>query len=312
MTKILITGSAGFIGSSLAEKLHEVGGNELVLVDDFSTGLRSNLPDGDGITFVNADANQQQSMRGIFEEHRPDYVYHYAAVVGVERTLENPLDVLNDIQGFKVILDLCVEFDVQKVLYASSSEVYGEPVEVPLHEETSPLNAKLPYAVVKNIGECYVRSYNQVYGLPYTIFRFFNTYGPRQSADFVMSRFIDAALKGDPITVYGDGQQSRTFGYIDDNVDTTILSMTHPEAENTVVNIGSDVPTTVLKLAEMVVARTGSNSKIVHLPALKEGDMTRRQPDNSKMRQILGRELTPLEAGMDKVIKHKRDQLGIN
>jgi UDP-glucose 4-epimerase len=110
-----------------------------------------------------------------------DYVFHYAAVVGVKRTLENPVLVLEDLQGIRNVLTLCKNTGVKRVFYASSSEVYGEPVHLPQHEHNTPLNSRLPYAVVKNAGESFCRSYFQEYGLEYTIFRFFNTYGPKQS-----------------------------------------------------------------------------------------------------------------------------------
>jgi UDP-glucose 4-epimerase len=177
---------------------------------------------------------------------------------------------------------------------------------VPQNEETTPLNSRLPYAIVKNMGEAFLRSYKQEYGLDYTIFRFFNTFGPRQDPVFVMSKFMDMALRGDDLTVYGDGKQSRTYCYIADNVDATINAITDKSTINEVINIGNDVETTAKELAEKIVKLTGSKSKVVHMPALKEGDMTRRQPDVTKMKTLLGRDFTPLEDGMKKVIAYKK------
>ena len=148
-----------------------------------------------------------------------DYVFHYAAVVGVKRTTDNPVMVLRDLDGIKNVLDLCKNTGVKRIFFSSSSEVYGEPVELPQNEETTPLNSRLPYAVVKNVGESFCRSYQKEFGLDYTIFRFFNTYGSKQSTDFVISKFLNAALSNAPITVYGNGQQNRTFCYIDDNTE---------------------------------------------------------------------------------------------
>ena len=151
-----------------------------------------------------------------------DYVFHYAAVVGVKRTQENPIMVLNDIEGIKNVLQLSKNSSVKRVFFSSSSEVYGEPVELPQNEETTPLNSRVPYAIVKNVGESFFRSYFKSYGLPYTIFRFFNTYGPNQSEDFVIAKFLKSALINEDITIYGDGSQTRTFCYVDDNINTCI------------------------------------------------------------------------------------------
>src|SRR5437588_12842334 len=121
--------------------------------------------------------------------------------------------VLDDIKGIQNVLHLAKNTGVKRVFFSSSSEVYGEPVEFPQNEFTTPLNSRLPYAVVKNVGEAFLRSYKQEFDLDYTIFRFFNTYGPKQSSDFVMTKFIKAALANDRITIYGDGSQTRTFCY---------------------------------------------------------------------------------------------------
>ena len=232
-----------------------------------------------------------------------DYVFHYAAVVGVQRTLAHPVMVLNDIQGIQNILKLSKNTGVQRVFFASSSEVYGEPTTLPQNEYTTPLNSRLPYAVVKNVGEAFCRSYKTEYDLDYTIFRFFNTYGPKQSTDFVMSRFIHLALKNEDITIYGDGSQKRTFCYIDDNITATTRALYDDFYVNDTVNIGSDVEISVLELAKAIVKITKSKSKIVHMPPLKEGDMLRRVPDVSKMKKLLGKKILPMENGIRKVIE---------
>jgi UDP-glucose 4-epimerase len=156
---------------------------------------------------------------------------------------------------------------------------------------------------VKNVGEAFFRSYKQEHDLDYTIFRFFNTYGPKQSVDFVMSKFYQAAIKNEDITVYGEGDQTRTFCYIDDNIETTINCLENNLAVNDTLNIGHDKVITILELAKLIIKKTNSSSKIIHLPALEEGDMTRRQPDNSKMKAILNKPLISLEDGLDNVIE---------
>jgi UDP-glucose 4-epimerase len=304
--KILITGGAGFIGSSLAEYLLEKTTAEVVVVDNFLTGRKENLPHSDRFRFINADANESDAIASIFQTFGFDYVFHYAAVVGVKRTLDNPVMVLDDLQGIRNVLTLCKNTGVKRVFYASSSEVYGEPVHMPQHEHTTPLNSRLPYAVVKNAGESFCRSYYQEYGLEYTIFRFFNTYGPKQSPDFVVSRFIDAALENKPFTIYGDGLQTRTFCYVTDNLEATMNCLLKNMFIDDVVNIGNDQELSVLELAGTIKSITGSKSEIVHLPPLAEGDMTRRQPDIGKMRQLLNRPHTSLEEGIKKIIDLRR------
>jgi nucleoside-diphosphate-sugar epimerase len=306
MVKILITGGAGFIPSSLADKLLQRGDCQVVLVDNFLTGKQENIPVHPDCKFIKCDANNYSDIAAIMTAYKFDYVFHYAAVVGVLRTLDNPVMVLRDIEGIRNILDLCKNTGVKRVFYSSSSEVYGEPVVLPQHEYTTPLNSRLPYAVVKNIGEAFCRSYHQEYGLDFTIFRFFNTYGPKQSPDFVMSKFLKAALAGQDITIYGDGSQSRTFCYIDDNIDACLKTLYDEQYKNEVYNIGSDVVISIRELAETIIDITGSSSQIIYLPPLKDGDMTRRQPDNEKMRELLGRDLLPYREGIEKVLSHWR------
>lgn len=305
-SKILITGGAGFIGSSLADYLLGKSNAQVVVVDNYLTGRQQNLPVSDRFRFIKADANDFNDISSIFQTFGFDYVFHYAAVVGVKRTLENPVMVLDDLQGIRNVLTLCKNTGVKRVFYASSSEVYGEPVHLPQHEHTTPLNSRLPYAVVKNAGESFCRSYYQEYGLEYTIFRFFNTYGPKQSPDFVVSRFINAALENKPITIYGDGQQTRTFCYIDDHLEATVNCLLHKKFIDDVVNIGNDQEISVLELAQVIKTITNSTSEIIHLPALPEGDMTRRQPDIEKMQCLLNRPFTSLEEGLKKIIDARK------
>lgn len=303
---VLITGAAGNIGSALTASLLAREAYSVVAVDNLTTGARHKLPaHGDSFRFIKADVNNHAEISSVFHADRFAYVFHLAAVVGVQRTLANPLLVLADIEGIRNILSLCRHCGVGRVFYSSSSEVYGEPVSLPQHEETTPLNSRLPYAIVKNLGEAYCRSYFAEHGLPYTIFRFFNTYGPHQSEEFVVPRFLAAALRGESITVHGDGNQTRTFCYVDDNVDTMIACLEKDLFINDVLNVGSDVEYRVIDLAGLILRLTGSSSLVQHLPALKEGDMTRRKPDISRMKQVLGRSLVPVEDGIRKLIEFK-------
>jgi UDP-glucose 4-epimerase len=303
-TTILITGGAGNVASSLATKLAMNNKYHIIIVDNLLTGSLQKVPKSDNVSFYEIDVNDSNKLRPIFEKYAIHYVFHYAAVVGVQRTLDNPLMVFNDIDGIKNILELSKDYRVKRVFYSSSSEVYGEPFEIPQNEQTTPLNSRLPYAIVKNLGEAMFKAYQKEFDLPYTIFRFFNTYGPNQSEDFVVPRFIKMALKNEPITIYGDGSQTRTFCYIDDNIDTCIKIFESDLCINDVVNIGNDYEMSIKQLAEMVIKTTKSSSTIKHLPALKDGDMSRRCPDSSKMKSILQREFIDLETGIRKLIIH--------
>ncbi len=304
--KILITGGAGFIPSCLAEKLAEKPENNIVIVDNFLTGRAEKIPVSkhNNIKFIKCDVNDFKDISSVFYAYGFDYVFHYAAMVGVLRTQENPVSVLEDISGIKNVLNLSKNTGVKRIYFSSSSEVYGEPVEFPQNEHTTPLNSRLPYAIVKNVGESYLKSYKQEFDLDYTIFRFFNTYGPKQSKDFVVSKFISAALNNRDITIYGDGSQTRTFCFIDDNITATTNAFYQNKYVNDVVNIGGDIEISILELAKLIVKLTGSTSKIVHVPALKEGDMTRRKPDVTKMKQLLHRDNVTLEEGLKKVLQN--------
>jgi UDP-glucose 4-epimerase len=279
-----------------------------VVVDNLSTGYLSKLPSTEFINwkFIKADVNNLSDISSVMLSHNFDYVFHFAAVVGVTRTQEHPIDVLSDIDGIKNILNLSKNSSVKHVYFASSSEVYGEPVELPQHEHRTPLNSRVPYAVVKNVGECFFRSYWQTYQLPYTIFRFFNTYGPNQSTDFVVARFLAIALQNKDIFIYGDGSQTRTFTYVDDTVLVCSKIFNENLLVNDVINIGNDELMTVKDLADLTIKLTNSRSKINFLPPLKEGDMTRRQPDNKRMREILDKKLINIEEGISKMMLDAR------
>lgn len=292
------------MGSALVKGLLKDSQNYVVIADNLVTGSTDKLPEeSDSWSFVKCDVNNYKDISEIMQSNSFDYVFHYAALVGVQRTQAHPLMVLNDIDGIKNILSLAKNTSVKRVFYSSSSEVYGEPVEIPQHEERTPLNSRVPYAVVKNVGESFFKTYHQEFGMNYTIFRFFNTYGPDQSEDFVISRFLRMALNGQDITIYGDGEQTRTFCYVDDNVEATLKAFYNDLFVNDTVNIGGDRIYTINELAKLIIELTDSKSKIVYLPPLEEGDMTRRQPDNSKMKQVLGRELIDIPEGIKLMLK---------
>jgi UDP-glucuronate decarboxylase len=312
MVNILITGGAGFIGSALAEKLIQNPDNYIVIVDNLTTGDIRKIPivRKERIKFCKCDVNNYNDIAGIMNSFNFEYVFHYAALVGVQRTQQNPISVLNDLKGIENILNLSKNSTVKRIFFSSSSEVYGEPTELPQNEQTTPLNSRIPYAVVKNAGEAFLRSYKKEFDLDYTIFRFFNTYGPKQSVDFVMSRFISLALRNQNITIYGDGMQTRTFCFIDDNIDSCVNAFYENEVVNDVVNIGGHKEITMLDLAKKIIKITKSKSQIIFLPALEEGDMLRRYPDTSKMMALLKREPVSIEDGIKKILENPQFIIG--
>ena len=303
MKKILVTGGAGNIGSSLVKGILKTGRYHVSIVDNLSTGSKANLPQTNESQweFINCDVNTLDQLKKVFEKNSFHYIFHYAALVGVERTQKNPLKVLEDIEGIKNILNLAVEFNAERIFYSSSSEVYGEPVEIPQNEITTPLNSKLPYAIVKSVGESFMRTFHEHHQLDFTIMRFFNTYGPRQKNDFVISKFIELALQNKDIAIYGDGSQTRSFLHVDDNVEFTINILEKKKLLNEVVNVGSDIEITIIDLANLIIKILKSQSNIIFLPPLKEGDMTRRKPDTSKMIEIYEKEIISLEEGIQAV-----------
>jgi UDP-glucose 4-epimerase len=304
MSKILITGGAGFIGSCLAEKLAEKPENTIVVVDNLRTGELRKVPHSKfgNIQFIKCETNDYADISAVFFAWKFDYVFHYAALVGVLRTLQHPVAVLNDIAGIENVLKLSKNTGVKRVYFSSSSEVYGEPVEFPQNEHTTPLNSRLPYAIVKNVGEAYLRSYQKEYDLEYTIFRFFNTFGPKQSRDFVISKFLRLAMRNEPITIYGDGSQTRTFCFIDDNIEACTNAFYRNAFVNDVVNVGGTIEVPILEVAQTIIRLTGSSSEIKFLAPLEEGDMTRRRPDTTKMMTLIDRPLVTFEDGLKRVL----------
>ena len=304
MNNILVTGGAGFIGSTLTEFLLKDQNNFVVVVDNLITGHLKKLPSSaERMKFIKADVNNRKEISEIMMSWKFDFVFHYAAVVGVQRTLDNPLLVLNDVEGIRNILELSKNIGVKRVFFSSSSEIYGEPVEYPQNEFTTPLNSRLPYAIVKNLAEAYLRSYKKEFDLDYTIFRFFNTYGPKQSKNFVISKFLIHALKNEDIPIYGDGLQTRTFCFVEDNVKACLNAFYNNQYINDVVNIGGEDEITILDLAKTIIHITGSSSKIIFSPALEEGDMRGRRPDTSKMKILVNEPLINLQEGLEKILK---------
>lgn len=301
---VLVTGAAGFIGSHLTDRLLALGAR-VVAVDNISTGNEENLAGAKknaGCTFVRADVNRFEEVAQIFSTHKIDYVFHYAAFVGVKNVIERPLEVFKDIDGIKYLLALSHAHRVKKFVFASSSEAYGEPVELPEREEgVLNVNADDPYGLTKLVGENMVNNYWKRYGMPGTALRFFNVYGPRQNASaygFVVGIFIRRALVGEPPVIFGDGKATRDFVYIDDNIEAGIRALLSDGTNGKTLNVGSGRQTTVNELAEQIVALSGKALTPVYEPE-RAIEVRYRCPDVTRMREMLGFEpQVPLDVGL--------------
>jgi len=313
--RILVTGGAGFIGSHLCDRLLEEG-HYVTVVDDLSVGKKANI--GHNLTNPNFHFVEGSILdKGLMDEliKGCDLIYHLAAVVGVEYVVEDPLEVIHtNAWGTDNVLALAYEHGC-KVLLASTSEIYGRSSKIPFAEGDNRVLGptwvpRWSYSTAKALDEHLAFAYHAK-GLPVTIVRYFNAYGPRldpRGYGSVIAKFIGQALAGKPITVHGDGSQTRCFTYVEDIVRGTALAATTKEAEGEVFNIASSQETSILKLAKVIKEITASPSEIVHVPLSSVygkdfQDTPRRVPDVSKAEGILGfRAEVPLEEGLEKTI----------
>lgn len=289
---IAITGGAGFIGTHLGEYLLKQK-HKVICLDNLSSGIReniANLSNNAGFKFYHCDIREKGKLEEIFKQEKVEVVYHYAAVVGVKKTLENPEEVLDvNIRGTLNVLQAAVSSGCQKVVNISSSEVYGNPVEIP-EKEDSPKNIDLPYAISKLASEKYAHIYYQKYGLKTVSLRLFNVYGPRQNSTpygFVVGIFVKRALQNQPPIIYGDGFQTRDFTYIEDCVVPTVIAGESDAANGEVFNIAAGKPVTILDLAELVIQLCDKDLVPIFEPE-REFEIRHRFADISKMRRILG------------------------
>ena len=308
--KYLITGGAGFIGSHLAKKLID-GGDQVVVFDNLSTGSSSNLSEiKDKIEFQQGNILDKAAIDKLVSDS--DYVVHLAAALGVFNIVNKPLESLRtNLQGSEVVLEACDKYR-KPVLIASTSEIYGKNDKVPLNEEDDrlighPLKSRWSYSEAKAVDESLAYFYYLENKLPIRIVRFFNTVGPRQVGHYgmVVPRFVSAALKNEPLSVYGSGDQIRCFCHVDDAVRALLLVMGSEKAVGQVFNVGNNQQITIMELAKKVIELTGSSStieKIAYEKAYPEGfeDMQRRVPDISKIKQVLG--WSP-EINLDQIVK---------
>lgn len=279
---VLITGGAGFIGSHVADAL--VADNDVTVLDDLSTGTRENVPAG--ATFVEGDVRDRETLASAAED--ADVIFHEAAVVSVERSVEEP-EFCHDVNldGTLRVLEAARRADA-RVVFASSAAIYGEPDTVPI-SETEPTDPTSPYGIDKCAADQYVRAYHDLYGLETVALRYFNVYGPRQTAgDYsgVISIFREQARNGDPITVEGDGTQTRDFVHVSDVVRANLLAATTDHV-GAAYNVATGEETSIRDLAETTRAIADSASEVVHTDP-RPGDIDRSVADVANARERLG------------------------
>jgi UDP-glucose 4-epimerase len=289
---IAVTGGAGFIGSHLCERAVK-NGHYVVCLDNYYTGRKENISHLRGhknFKSIQCDIMDRSKIEKIFKEESIDLVYHYAAVVGVKRTLEKPKEVLDvNIKGTENVFEAALSSSCKKVVNISSSEVYGVPVELP-EREGSPKNVELPYAISKLLGEKYAEIYYEKYGLRTTSLRLFNVYGPRQNSTpygFVVGIFIDRVLRNKPPVVFGDGTQTRDFTYIEDNIAPTVMAGEKSAANGKVINIATGKPTTILDLSKLVIELCRKRIKPI-FDEERPHEIMHRLADITKMKKVLG------------------------
>ena len=320
--KALITGGAGFIGSHLGEALLAAG-HSVTAVDDLSTGSKANLAElmgRDGFEFVRESVRNPATMAVLVQNC--DVIFHLAAAVGVQLIVEKPVHTLEtNIHGSEVVLNLANKF-ARKTFVASSSEVYGKSTDIPFGEDDDALLGstrftRWSYACSKMVDEFLALAYHSQYGLPTVVGRFFNTIGPRQTGMYgmVVPRFVRAALRNEPLMVYGSGKQQRCFCHVADVIGAVVALMECDAAVGQVVNVGSDEPITISELAEKVVAMTGSGSEIKQISYEQAygqpfDDMLVRKPDLKKLRKLIKYNPThSLEQTLQAIIEYEKARL---
>ena len=319
--RIMITGGAGFIGSNLA-RIYLERGDEVYIVDNLTTGRMENiqtlLEQYDGKLFFTKDTILNDDAM-IEMAGTADIIMHLAAAVGVKYIIENPLDSMEtNIVGTENVLKWARKFK-KKVLIASSSEVYGDQEKAPLREEDSVIygpSVKLrwSYAASKLVDEFLALAYFRTIHLPVVICRFFNVIGPNQTGEYgmVVPIFIDKAIRNEPIPVFGDGTQTRTFTYIDDVTGAIVEIMENNDCNGEILNLGGEQEITILDLAEKVIKMTGSKSKIEIIPYDKVygkdfDDMRRRVPSLEKLKKFIDyKPRFNLEQSLERIIEARK------
>ncbi|MCP6726802.1 MAG: NAD-dependent epimerase/dehydratase family protein [Patescibacteria group bacterium] len=280
--KIIVTGGAGFIGSHLTDALINAG-HEVVVVDNLSTGKRENV--NEQAKFVESDITDFPSLLEIFEQEQPQGVFHLAAIPRAPLSIEDPVGTSKaNILGTVNVLKAAADVKAQRVVFASSSSVYGDQATMPLKETMIPAPIS-PYGLQKLVGEQFAKVFSDLYELPVVSLRYFSVYGPRidVNSDYslVLGKFLKQHKEGKPLTIFGDGTQTRAFCYVDDVVKANIRAMESAAIQGgEVINVGGDTQTSINELAELI------GSETTHLP-VRVGDMQHTQADLSEVKRLL-------------------------
>ena len=304
-----VTGGAGFIGSTLVDRLLAEG-HEVAVLDDFSTGRRENLAGVAGhIDLVEGDLRDPQAVRRAVAGC--EVVYHQAALAAVARSVERPEEVTEvNVAGTVRLLAAAHGAGCRRVVFASSSSIYGDTVELPKHEGMLP-SPRSPYAASKAAGEAYLAAFQATYGLETVTLRYFNVYGPRQSPQSqyaaVVPLFVDALRKGRPVTLHGDGGQTRDFTFVEDVVDALARAAVAPDATKGPMNLGGGGRISIHDLVGVIAASLGVQPTVEHAPA-RVGDVRDSQADITRARTWLGwQPTTTLRQGIDAIVAALED-----
>jgi UDP-glucose 4-epimerase len=303
--KVLITGGAGFIGSHLTECLL-AGGHGVRVLDNLSTGKRENLPDSAEVEFRRGDIRDRAEVAAAVQG--VDAIVHLAAVASVQASIDDPVSTHEtNFDGTLYLLEAARRANIRRFLYASSAAVYGDNAALPLAEDAS-LKPLSPYAADKLAGEHYLAFYFNKFGLQTTAFRFFNIFGPRQDPSSpysgVISIFIERSRRGEPVTIFGDGRQTRDFVYVGDLAGLLVEALSVPATAGQVINVGRGRQSSLLDL--LVVLEKLTNRPVVrqHAPA-RVGDIVHSCADTTRLKSLLGKvPATELDAGLRTILDY--------
>ena len=285
--KILITGGAGFIGSHIVDRLSPE--NKVIVLDNLSSGSLSNLERSKGrITFIKGDILDKAQLKDIVVE--VEFIFHLAANVGNIKSIEDPyLDMDVNVKGTLNLLEACLKSNIKRLVYSSSGAIFGEAKYLPVDEE-HPLNPESPYAVSKLAAEKYCSAYWKVHGVPTVSLRYFNIYGPRQGKSEyanVISLFISRIKEGKSLTVYGDGNQTRDFVFVEDIVQSNLLAAIQPAAVGEIFNIGTGIGSSLEELIGILDHVSGRENPVIHTDS-RAGEVKHSRANIEKAQRVLG------------------------
>lgn len=292
---ILITGGAGFIGSTLADKLLKIESNNVIVIDNFNDyysttlkekNIKHNL-DNKNYKLYRGDICDKNLLSKIFEENQIDVVVHIAASAGVRPSIENPLSyVKNNIEGTVNIVEVMKENDIKKIVFASSSSIYGNCKEEIFSEDLKVSEPISPYAASKSACEQFLYTYSKLFDIQVVALRFFTVFGPRQRPDLAIRKFIDLIKENKPIPVYGDGTTIRDYTYVDDIVDGIISAINYNDTPYEIINLGGGAPVSLNQMIETIEKVLNKKATIEHLP-MQPGDVSKTAADITKAKKLL-------------------------